>query len=381
MDSEINRLVDTYKNSVAAILTELQRMDLSVASRAQAQSTLKAIAVILADLSEESAAWVNANIPKAATEGITQAIIALGVVETAEEAEKIVKFNRVNSEMVKAAVADTQADLLAVTQNIDRKVRAAVRQATADSMRANLAKGVNGRRTISRDILDRMRQALGNAVNTGIIDSAGRRWKPETYVEMVTRTKLAQTHRDATMNEALSRGAMYGRISRHGATDACRFYEGTIVKLTPDAPGSYRYIGDLPRREIFHPRCRHVVSPVRDPVDLADSPLPNFEKADIPEEKLVGYALNKEHPTGKNKAIVFESALGYNVDNWKDLHDNVTANLPKFDATQKAADKFGQRYEVLLNLNGPNGKSADVTTAWIIRTGEDYPRLTSIYIK
>lgn len=267
-DREVGRIVDAYKSAVRDILVELQRIDLSAASRAQAQATLKAVAEILADLNEESSAWVNASIPKAATDGVAQAIIGLGVVDTMEEAEKIVKFNRVNKELVASAIADTQADLLAVTQNIDRKVRAAVRQATADSFRANLAKGVNGRRTISRDILDRMRQTLSNAVNTGIIDAAGRRWKPEVYVEMVTRTKMMSAHRDATMNEALGRGAMYARISRHGATDACRNYEGMIVKLTPDAPGNYRYIGDLPRREIFHPHCRHVITPLRDPAIL-----------------------------------------------------------------------------------------------------------------
>nr|WP_234414178.1 phage minor capsid protein [Paenibacillus sp. CAA11] len=233
-------------------MAELQRLDLSAMSRAQAQATLKSVAEILAGLNEESAAWVEANIPKAARDGVTQAIIGLGVAETVEEAEKIVKFNRINKELVASAIADTQADLLAVTQNVERKVRAAVRQATADSFRANLAKGVNGRRTISRDILDQMRRTLGNAVNTGIIDSAGRRWLPQNYVEMVTRTKLMSAHRDATINEALSRDVLYGQISRHGAKDACRNWEGRIVKLVPDAPGDYPYIGDLNQREIFH---------------------------------------------------------------------------------------------------------------------------------
>lgn len=95
-----------------------------------------------------------------------RAIVDLGVVSTVEEAEKIAKFSRINREMVAAAVADTQADVLAVTQNIERKVRIAVRQATADSLRGNMAKGVNGSRTISRDILSGMKKTLGDSVNT-----------------------------------------------------------------------------------------------------------------------------------------------------------------------------------------------------------------------
>jgi hypothetical protein len=266
-DRDIDVLIRAYKRAISGILGELTRLELSDMSRANTKAALAEVAKMLASLNAESAEWVKTYIPKAATDGVIQAMMGLGVAETVEDAAKIAKFNRINREFVATAVADTQADLLAVTQNVDRKVRIAVRQATADSMRANLAKGINGRRTISRDILTQMRSTLGDSVNAGIIDAAGRRWKPEAYVEMVTRTKMAQTHRETTMNEALGRGAMYARISRHGAKDACANYEGTIVKLTPDAPGNYRYIGDLPRREIFHPRCRHTITPVRDPDD------------------------------------------------------------------------------------------------------------------
>ncbi|GAA0840482.1 hypothetical protein GCM10008915_36080 [Bifidobacterium pullorum subsp. gallinarum] len=264
-DDDINVLVRAYKDAILAISTELARLDLSDMSRVSAKAALAEVAKILTSLNAESAEWVKTYIPKAATDGVIQAIVALGVADTVEDAAKIAKFNRINREFVATAIADTQADLLAVTQNIDRKVRIAVRQATAESMRANLAKGVNGRRTISRDTLTGMRNTLGDAVNTGIIDAAGRRWKPEVYVEMVTRTKMAQTHRETTMNEALGRNAYYARISEHSATDDCRLWEGRIIKLTPDAPGDYPYIGNLPRRQIFHNRCRHVITPVRDP--------------------------------------------------------------------------------------------------------------------
>lgn len=260
-DHDINKLVRAYKAAIRNILAELSNLELSDMSRANSRAALAEIAQILSGLNDQSAEWVKTHIPKAATDGVVQALVGLGV----KDPEKVAKFNRINREFVATAIADTQADLLAVTQNIDRKVRIAVRQATAESMRANLAKGVNGRRTISRDILASMRSSLGDAVNTGIVDAAGRRWKPEAYVEMVTRTKMAQTHREATMNEAIGRRALYARISRHNATDACRFWEGRIIKLTPDAPGDYPYIGDLPRREIFHPRCRHTITPVRDP--------------------------------------------------------------------------------------------------------------------
>ncbi|MDR9852901.1 phage minor capsid protein [Paenibacillus sp. VCA1] len=262
-ERQIAALVRAYQKAIKAILGELDRLDIAYLSRANSAAALIEVTKILTELNKESAQWVSDNIPIAAREGVLTTLVSLDV----KDATKVAAFNKINREMVKAAVADTQADLLAVTKNVERRVRTAVRQVTAESMRANLAKGVNGRKTISRDILDGLRKKLGDSVNSGIVDAAGRRWKPEVYVEMVTRTKLAETHREAAMNEAIGRGALYARISRHGATDACQLWEGRIIKLTPDAPGDYPYIGDLPRRQIFHPRCRHTITPIRDPAN------------------------------------------------------------------------------------------------------------------
>ena len=264
-DKQVEELVRYYKQAVERIKSELDRFDLTDFSRANQLATLKSIADILKGLNEDSAQWVADNIPMAARAGVADAIVALGVVSTVAEAQQIVKFNRVNKELVAAAIADTQADLMAVTQNVERRVKATVRQVVGEAMRQNLAQGINGRRTMNADIMTGLRGKLGDSLNTGIIDSAGRRWKPEVYVDMVSRTKMARMTMDATINEAVDREAYYGIISSHGAKDACRNWEGKIVKLIADAPGDYPYIGDLPNREIFHVRCKHTVSPVRRP--------------------------------------------------------------------------------------------------------------------
>jgi Phage minor capsid protein 2 len=276
---EIEQLVSYYKRAVRDILRELERVDLTDFQRANAQAVLKDIADILAELDENAAAWVEENIPKAALDGVARAIVALGVVETLEEAKTIAKFNKLNRELVKAVVADTQSDLLAVTQNMNRKVKAAVRQTVAESMRSNMTKGINGRKTIRADIVAEMRKRLGDAVNTGIIDAAGRRWKPEVYAEMVTRTKMMLAHNEATRNEAIARGAYYAIISSHNAVDACRFHEGRIIKLTPDAPGEYPTYEQLRETgQIWHPMCRHVYTVFRSIDRLPDSVRERAEK-------------------------------------------------------------------------------------------------------
>jgi hypothetical protein len=260
---DVRKLVRYYEKAIDDIIRELDRLDLTNFQRANATATLKSITDILRELNGNASIWADEAINKAVTDGVIRAVIALGVAENVQQAQTFIRFNRINRELVKAATADTQADLLAVTQNVERKVRAAVRQVTAEVFRTNLPQGINATASLRRDITAGLRKQLGESVNTGIIDAAGRRWKPTTYVDMLVRTKMMEAHKEATVNEALSRDAMYAVISAHGAKDMCRVWENRVISLTRDAPGDYPYIGDLPRRDIFHPNCKHVITPLR----------------------------------------------------------------------------------------------------------------------
>lgn len=263
---EIERLVSAYRRGLDDILRELDRFALSDMQRAQMLATLKSISGILSELDGESALWVAENIPKAATDGIAGVIFALGIADTLTEAYEIAKPIRLNKTMIDAAIADLQTDLLVVTQNVDRRVRMAVRQAMADAMRANMAAGITGVKSVKRDMAKELRDKLGKAADNAIIDSAGRRWKLETYVDMAVNTKMAITHVEATRNEAISRGVLYGRISRHGATDPCRDYEGKIVRLTEAGDTKFPTVDELRSKNlVFHPRCRHSVTATRLP--------------------------------------------------------------------------------------------------------------------
>src|SRR5690606_9162947 len=105
------------------------------------------------------------------------------------------RVNRVNQHAIAAAIADLQNDLLAVPQNVERRVRAAVRQIVAEVMRENMARGANDRRKISRQVLWELRRRLGESIETGIIEDDGRRWRPEGYGGLVIRTKRMDTYK------------------------------------------------------------------------------------------------------------------------------------------------------------------------------------------
>lgn len=249
---EIRRLVGYYEQALRDINNELMRLDLSDLQRANITALQADIASILRELDDKSADWIAEHIPIAVADGVVRSIVALGAVETIEEARAVVKFNRLNRELVKVAVADTQDDLLQVTQNVNRRVRTAIRQVIGEVLRTNLTQGINATQSLRQGIMRDLRKQLGDSLNTGIVDAANRRWKPQVYVDMVVRTKMAAAQREAAINEGVAEGAYYGVISSHGAKDMCRVWEGRVIKLVPDAPGDYPYIGNLPRRDIFH---------------------------------------------------------------------------------------------------------------------------------
>ena len=110
---------------------------------------------------------------------------------------------------------------------------------------------------------------------------------------------------------------------------------------------------------------------------------PTYEKAHFPEDKFFKYSLDKNSPAGRNKAIAFDAILGYNQGNGYDLITKVKETVEKYPITEKESDKWGRRFNVDIELEGVNqktGNKALVKTAWIKRNGEDFLRLTTIYI-
>lgn len=88
---------------------------------------------------------------------------------------------------------------------------------------------------------------------------------------------------------------------------------------------------------------------------------------EIPEAKIFRYALNEQHPSGKYKAFVFESVLGFNSSNGDKLIEKIKAAvLQNVDRlTEKGRTPDGSlRYELILEIEGENGRVAKVLTAW-----------------
>ena len=66
--------------------------------------------------------------------------------------------------------------------------------------------------------------------------------------------------------------------------------------------------------------------------------------------------MNPVHPRGMNKAKVFKSALGYTLDNYNDLIDNVYRKVDKDLFENQEPNEYEKKYKQIINITDPNGK-------------------------
>ena len=107
--------------------------------------------------------------------------------------------------------------------------------------------------------------------------------------------------------------------------------------------------------------------------------LPNSENAVVDVAKLRDYCLSSSHLRGRHKSRVFASALGLTTQNAADLRAALLGAARDGEATPGEADEYGRRFTVDFEMVH-RGRRASIRSAWLVRTAEDCPRLTSCYV-
>ncbi len=107
--------------------------------------------------------------------------------------------------------------------------------------------------------------------------------------------------------------------------------------------------------------------------------LPNGDRADLG-TKLTDYVLNPKHLRGRHKARVFESSLGITRENQQLLADALRkAAADSADPLSLGDQGFGETFEIRFSLATDKGR-ATVSSGWIVRRDEDFPRLVTCFI-
>lgn len=103
----------------------------------------------------------------------------------------------------------------------------------------------------------------------------------------------------------------------------------------------------------------------------------NYE---IPNPKFTEYLFNPENKIGFAKGKAITQRLGYSIENWTELKNEVETKVLKYAATQKRTIEQGITYEQRMVLYGKNDTPANVVVAWINKN-DNSTSMTSLYIK
>jgi len=106
--------------------------------------------------------------------------------------------------------------------------------------------------------------------------------------------------------------------------------------------------------------------------------LPNGERAIVDIQKLTAYCLNLQHTRGRHKARVFAS-LGITEVDAEALRGALIEAARNGDALPGLPTPYGRRYTIDFEFQW-GGRKVSIRSAWIVRDGEDLPRLTTCYV-
>jgi SPP1 gp7 family putative phage head morphogenesis protein len=220
-------------------------------------------------------------------------------------------------------------------------------------------------------------------------------------MERLMRTELARVQTEAQKQSFERNGFdMFMFIANSGCCPDCQRLNGKTFRVSKMMPGE--------NASPLHPLCRCSIAAYEDSAEYEawldylskGGTTAEWEKlkktgktvAKLPEhgtmkmnlqrfakmnkEKFTEYALNPIK--APDKAEAFKKALGYDVENYEELMQNIYEHINEEKFVEKGNNGHGMLYEYVLELTGANGKKANVLTAWI-EEGDD-KRLTSVYV-
>ena len=145
----------------------------------------------------------------------------------------------------------------------------------------------------------------------------------------------------------------------------------TETRLTHDALSSQRPVPQPAAGQV-----RSLAPSRRRPRGEHNGTTPQRRSAFVAPEKITRYLLSPDHPRGGPKCAFFES-FGFGINKWQELSDAFFLHARTCDVIATATEPYGQVYEVNGRLSSPDGRNPVVLVVWMVRIGEDFPRLVT----
>jgi hypothetical protein len=106
--------------------------------------------------------------------------------------------------------------------------------------------------------------------------------------------------------------------------------------------------------------------------------LPQIDEAYVPEAKLSDYLLAADRPSGRSKALFFNS-LGFRKEQPEVLRRALLQHATSNAVSSVVQTSFGVKYLVDGRISGPTGTAAAIRSVWFVENGERSPRFVTAY--
>lgn len=107
--------------------------------------------------------------------------------------------------------------------------------------------------------------------------------------------------------------------------------------------------------------------------------LPNGDQARIDLTKLTDYVLDANHRIGRNKARVFQAALGLGREDAPVLLQALSVAAKTEPANLLRQDSHGAHYAIEFMMRNRD-RQRRIRSLWTIRVGESFPRFVSAFV-
>lgn len=256
----------TYKEMLSYLQLQLQFNPEEPSTIRQAE-IMRQINFMLKELDKELYKEIDKLIKKTFKDGQAYHLLSVKEAKTWDEAVSSASFNKIQRGKVEALITDTYNDILLATDNTSKAVKDVVRDTVKKVAQYNSLQNTNYTQQIKELKQELSKKGLTEKIKkdgfVGITDSAGRKWKLDTYCKMVLTTKVNDAFIQGISHEAEETGFDLAVISQHGAKDKCRKWEGVVISLNGLTEGYPTYREARATNEIWHPNCEHTVHPIR----------------------------------------------------------------------------------------------------------------------
>lgn len=351
-----NIVAKSYEN----VLSTFQGADVS--EKARRAAILRQLDQIVQETHIDLNAWAVTQIPAFYEAGAFEFV--RDAIKGGQNIDFTKNFSTFHAEAIASLVNQTSGDIASAMTGMQKMNERLLSQATRDSLLEKVATGkISGdtRKAITKNITKELK---ANGVDA-LTDKGGRTWDLATYGKMLARTKLTQAHNQGVSMRLAQEGNDLVIVSDHiGECASCAPWENKILSVS-GKNGKYPSLNTAMAEGLFHPNCRHVISPLPNDSEYLNESMvwDANQQRYVPFNGVNTAEMNKptKSPVGKDVAIGKGSVVYRATDSTN--KDATLGNGTYFAFDRANVERYGKNIQTftipegtkMLRLDGYNG--------------------------